>query len=256
VNTVPGWYGKLPSLGDFASRRWAEGLIDPWDHWLAEGLDALRTNDPEGWLEGYLNSPIWRFVIGTGVLGPAQGRPLAGVLMPSVDRVGRYFPLSIAVALERLPEDALETSTLMSWLHELDDIAADALQHDWTIETLEGHLNDHPAPRWQDTVAPVLQALRPLLAGETRLVELPMLASRPAMIGTVGQGLASLAQEHLLAPLSPGLTWWWCEPDAHTAGRSLLLARGLPRGVDFSRLLGPTPSHSAAAECAGLPTAQ
>lgn len=40
----------------------------------------------------YLTSPVWRFAIAPGVLGP-EG--LGGVMMPSVDRVGRYFPLII-----------------------------------------------------------------------------------------------------------------------------------------------------------------
>ena len=31
--TVPGWYGKLPALGDFASRRLEPGWIAGWDGW-------------------------------------------------------------------------------------------------------------------------------------------------------------------------------------------------------------------------------
>jgi len=91
----PGWHGKLPSLGDFASRRLDASFIEPWDGWLAAGLLALREARPEGWLEDYLGSPSWRFLLMPGVLpGDAGKQAWAGVLMPSVDRVGRYFPLT------------------------------------------------------------------------------------------------------------------------------------------------------------------
>ena len=46
-----GWHGKLPSLGDFASRRLEPAFIEAWDGWLAQGMLALREADPAGWLE-------------------------------------------------------------------------------------------------------------------------------------------------------------------------------------------------------------
>ena len=55
------------------------------------------------WLDGYLASPSWRFLLMPGVM---DGQPWAGVLMPSVDRVGRYYPLTIARPLPALPADA------------------------------------------------------------------------------------------------------------------------------------------------------
>ncbi len=94
--TIPGWYGKLPSLGDFASRRLPAEFINAWDAWLQEVLQATRDALGEGWLDCYLTMPIWRFVLLPGLVGPSGW---AGVLMPSVDRVGRQFPLTVAVAL-------------------------------------------------------------------------------------------------------------------------------------------------------------
>ena len=31
---VPGWFGKLPGLGDFASRRLPDTFVAAWDRWL------------------------------------------------------------------------------------------------------------------------------------------------------------------------------------------------------------------------------
>ena len=29
---IPGWYGKIPSLGDFASRRLPQSFVAAWDY--------------------------------------------------------------------------------------------------------------------------------------------------------------------------------------------------------------------------------
>ena len=63
IHVIPGWYGKLPSLGDFASRRLEGEFIPAWDAWLQKVLQATRTALGEGWLDSYLTMPIWRFVL-------------------------------------------------------------------------------------------------------------------------------------------------------------------------------------------------
>ena len=50
VATIPGWYGKLPSLGDFASRRLEADFIEPWDLWLGEAMQAQRDSMGDAWL--------------------------------------------------------------------------------------------------------------------------------------------------------------------------------------------------------------
>ena len=97
---VPGWYGKIPYLGDFASRRLSQQFILEWDNWLQHSMTASRTMLGPDWLDTYLMSPIWRFVLLPGVIGESVW---AGLLMPSVDKVGRHFPLTIAIPLEPRP---------------------------------------------------------------------------------------------------------------------------------------------------------
>jgi len=87
-----GLYGKLPTHGDFLRRRVADEFVTPWDHWLQHAIADSRSVLGEQWLSIYLTSPIWRFALGPNVCGPA---PVAGLLLPSVDRVGRYFPLTL-----------------------------------------------------------------------------------------------------------------------------------------------------------------
>ena len=89
---IAGFYGKLPALGDFVVRRVAREFLEPWDGWLQTAVANSREQLGDDWLDAYLTSPLWRFVLAPEVCGP---RAWAGVLMPSVDRVGRYFPLSV-----------------------------------------------------------------------------------------------------------------------------------------------------------------
>jgi hypothetical protein len=81
---VPGWYGKIASLGDFASRRLSPDFISRWDGWLQQVMSASRGHLGEAWLNAYLTSPVWRFILFPGVCGESSW---VGVFMPSVDKV-------------------------------------------------------------------------------------------------------------------------------------------------------------------------
>jgi type VI secretion system protein ImpM len=87
-----GLYGKLPTHGDFLRRRVADDFVDAWDPWLQHCIADSRAALGEQWLETYLTSPVWRFALGAHVCGAAT---VAGIIVPSVDRVGRYFPLTL-----------------------------------------------------------------------------------------------------------------------------------------------------------------
>ncbi len=93
----PGIFGKLPWLGDFVTRRLPHSFVEPWDDWLQRGMAATREALGDGWLDSFLTAPVWRFLLPAGSAGPA----MAGVLMPSVDRVGRYFPPHPGLAARR-----------------------------------------------------------------------------------------------------------------------------------------------------------
>jgi len=90
-----GLYGKLPTHGDFLRRRVADDFVDVWDPWLQRCIAESRTTLGEQWLDTYLTSPVWRFVLGPHVCGAAA---VAGIVTPSVDRVGRYFPFVLVWA--------------------------------------------------------------------------------------------------------------------------------------------------------------
>jgi type VI secretion system protein ImpM len=109
---VPGWFGKLPGMGDFGQRRLPPRFRAIWDEWLQKGLQNLRAGR-EDWVAHYLHAPIWFFALGEDVMSPS---PWIGVLMPSVDSVGRYFPLTLAIELVRSNEASAESQ--MAHIHQ------------------------------------------------------------------------------------------------------------------------------------------
>lgn len=226
--TAPGWHGKLPTLGDFASRRLEPAFVEVWDGWLAAGLAALREAAPERWLDGYLASPIWRFLLLPGVLPGAYAQQAwAGVLMPSVDRAGRYFPFTVAEPLPSPPRGAEALTRLDRWLHQLDDLAADALQDDWPVARLEGELErlSLPALPGSDPTRPTT-----VLAAPGVPLTLPIASAAD---------VARLATEDALGiwqTAASGQAFWWCEPGGEP-GR-LVVTRGLPAGPALGVLLG------------------
>lgn len=90
------WFGKLPSAGDFVSRRMAYAVQQFWDRWCADGMDALKAGSNATGVAVWGTTPKWAFVL------PAQpGVRIGqlGVFSPSCDRVGRVFPFIVSVPL-------------------------------------------------------------------------------------------------------------------------------------------------------------
>lgn len=130
-----GIYGKLPQKRDFVTYGIPRAVLEPFETWLQSAVAASRSELGRDWEELYLVSPIWRFWIGPGIFG----QNFLGAIMPSVDRVGRFFPLVIAhcgeggaVAPPFSPRDewyaALE-QRLLSVLDENVEIEVETLTH-------------------------------------------------------------------------------------------------------------------------------
>lgn len=118
---VPGWFGKLPGTGDFAGRRFPEPARLQLDDWLQAGLQRLRVRH-SNWTTRYLESPLWCFLLGENTVGPARW---LGVLMPSVDAVGRYFPLIVAA-----PCDPGDEPLSTDWFLRVSAAALEGLEQD------------------------------------------------------------------------------------------------------------------------------
>jgi len=197
---APGWFGKMPALGDFASRRLPDDWIAGWDDWLQRELVRSRAElGDDAWLSLYLVAPVRRFWLAPGVLA---GRAWLGVLMPSVDNVGRHFPFTLAVPLPAGHDDIVDALANSNWLDAADETARQVLDPAFDVGALEQSLLDMPA-----------------LHGERR--------------NEVHAGI-TLA-EQLRAACTPLRSAWWCE--GAERAEQFMLAAALPAGPAFDALL-------------------
>jgi type VI secretion system protein ImpM len=140
---TPGCYGKIPGTGDFIVRNLPQAFVKQWDRWLQEALQGSRAVLGERWDENYFTAPIWRFAVAPRV---CDDDGWAGVLMPSVDKVGRTFPLTLATRLRTVAQFATAIFHSGHWFAQLEEIALAALRVDSDPAGLEQALNDAPFP--------------------------------------------------------------------------------------------------------------
>jgi len=195
-----GWFGKMPALGDFASRRLPDAWIAGWDAWLQHELvSAHEALGADAWRELYMVAPVRRFWLAAGLL---TEQAWLGVLMPSVDSVGRHFPFTLAAPLHAGHADLVDALANDDWLDEADALAREVLDPAFDVAALEQAIAGMPA-----------------LHGERRVEE---------HAGTV---LArQLHERHARLRCV-----WWCE--GADAAQHYTGADALPQGTAFLALL-------------------
>lgn len=143
TQAIPGWFGKVSMLGDFASRRLSPGWVEACDRWLSQGMDSSRRQLGDAWLPAYLSAPLWRFAWAPGVV---DAQWWFGVLMPSSDNVGRYFPLVVAHPRPAPPVDRFALDLLELWWRHVANAALGTLGEQAQVELFEDELLQ--APPW------------------------------------------------------------------------------------------------------------
>jgi len=137
INT--GLYGKLPAHGDFVMRGLSNKFVKAWDNWLQCYISGSNEQIGENWVNYYLTSPIWRFVLSNGCVDSSTW---AGILLPSVDNIGRYFPLSIVTSI---PSNISSLDFLFSaneWFDKIEEISLQALYDNTDIEELNSNIEN------------------------------------------------------------------------------------------------------------------
>lgn len=224
LQTPPGWYGKLPFLGDFANRRLPTDFVNAWDDWLQQVIHGSRTAlGEEAWLQRYLSSPLWHFCLAPGLCGP---QAWFGLIMSSVDRANRHFPFTIAhgVAPEGLHDVSLPS--LVDWLGSLDGEAIAMLDLQGSVQAVEERLALYPVPGGLDDTRPrVAEDLSACLGHTTRVAssEVPSLLAAVAEQATRGGSAISL---------------WWTSADDDGHGAIVRACNGLPSADDYTAMIG------------------
>ncbi len=139
-----GFYGKIPDLGDFVCRRLPKRpFVEVWDAWLQNVIAQSKTDLGDQWLDIYLTSPVWRFALSENICGPT---PWMGVMIPSVDKVGRYFPLTIAVSMPRHCNLLNISHSMAAWLTEAERLALTTLEDQFDFEHFDKSVEAMESP--------------------------------------------------------------------------------------------------------------
>ncbi len=199
-----GWFGKLPSVGDFAHRRLPRPLLDVLDDWLRRGLADLRTRMPDNWHESFANAPMWNCAIPARVTG---GTTLVGLIAPSHDRVGRQFPLCAGIALGADQPAGMLLADAHGWLRDLGQLVIAAKRESMTLEAFDAAACRIAVPQ------PGL-VCEPALGGDDIL---SVLGFEAPDVPTVPMPLAqALPWPELPMMFDPGqsTTYWWTHTGA------------------------------------------
>ena len=225
---VPGWYGKIASLGDFASRRLPTDFVTRLDDWLQRIIAGSRAELGDQWMDVYLTSPVWRFVLFPEAFDEDAW---AGLLMPSCDKVGRYFPLCIAALVPHGEPDSRLIRTLDEWQERLESIALRTLDTSASMEEFDDTL-----ARAKLDPSPESAAMKPVVKGVIEALR----SGNPALLGAselsaMGEAMA-FAGTTLFNEMARGATVWWtaARPDRRM---HVLVSRGLPDVAQYVAML-------------------
>lgn len=196
TDAVPsGLYGKLPAKRDFIAVGTSRGFLKTWEHWMQAGLSASRLALGNAWQDAFLTAPIWRFWLGERICG----EPVLGAFMPSVDGIGRYFPLTLFHRSEAGdPLAPPEYDDHAAWFSQAEAVLLSALAHDARFEDLAEAADRLPAPDLTETDPTQVGAVR---ARDGTLVS-------AADIGAFPRVLAELRTIDRCRVHS-GMSYWW-----------------------------------------------
>ncbi len=204
-----GVFGKLPTRRDYVQHGVEPRIMQVLDPWLQDAVAESRRALGHAWLDHWLLSPIWRFWLGRRI----AGRPVLGALMPSVDGVGRYFPLCLIGAYDPAPPPP-ELDDQAEWFAIVEDLLLGALDEEGTYDALLAGLEALPPPRTAPDPGP---------------------APEPAPMG-VRAVFAALRPDATVGSHDRCTCWWVPSPDGARPPRTLL-RRGLPAPAEYTSMM-------------------
>lgn len=226
--TALGFYGKVPTKGDFVSRRLPQDFINVWSDWHQAGIQASQEQLGEMWSTIALTSPIWRFCISPGPLG---ANAWAGVMMPSMDKVGRYYPLTLAHIIQPELQQCLVLSSTQ-WFEQLENLALSALADDFDFEYFDQQLKQTHF--------------------DANLLGLQDNATEPvASFSDFAEELAKMGSVHLLTDLTDANPTYsyWASQNAHYQKTYLIFSEGLPDKKYYPSFLTENWTQIEASQC-------
>jgi len=215
--TEVGLCGKIPSRGDFLAQGLAADFVENWNEWLQAVVAVSREQLTTTWLPTYLTSPVWHFALSSGVCGKDA---ILGCLMPSVDKVGRHFPFTLARVMPCSPVQARFQG---NWAEILQQQALLTLEDDFNFASWLSALKQ------QDIVWPEAQRIS---TGQMQAAQ-----ARPAWVIEANQPLDSLALLHHCYRQQFGRYCLWWTEGSECVAPCTLVSSGLPQVSQYAAML-------------------
>lgn len=226
---IPGWYGKIPSLGDFVCRRLPSQFVSQWDNWLQHGLTNSQISLGPDWLSAYLNAPVWRFLLLPGII---DNQTWTGLIMPSIDKVGRHFPLTVAIPIDHFSSLTNDMSSANKWHTAIENAMLATLDTNFPAEQFETALANFPIPNLlnNDDTIPGGHSLINWLqhSSSPHSINMPTLEALEKFFASAGQNILSNQLE--------GTSFWWTFMESNDNAR-LCWFKGLPPAEQFTNFL-------------------
>jgi type VI secretion system protein ImpM len=227
-----GLFGKLSAKRDFIALATPRNFLEVWEPWLQASLSASRHQLGDRWQQTFLTTPVWRFWLGAAVCGTT----VAGAIMPSLDGVGRYYPLTLhAVADADAPIFSPDIDVQDEWFGTAENFLLSTLEQGAVFEDISSALDLLTVPRTQSRGAD----------------DEKVIALGKGMTGMISAGDGFGAALSSLRAASPDVyaaaSFWWT-----TGGGDFpplaLSCRGLPDPYRYSTLLSGNLGEAVSAE--------
>jgi type VI secretion system protein ImpM len=216
-----GLFGKLSAKRDFIALATPRNFLEAWEPWVQASLSASRHQLGDRWQQAFLTTPVWRFWLGSAICGST----VAGAIMPSLDGVGRYYPLTLhAVGDTGAPIVPPDIDAQAEWFDMSENFLLSTLDREMAFEEVSSALDHLPVPRTQ-----------PPGEGDGRVVRL---GERMAGMISAADGFsASLSCLRAASPeVYAAASFWWTNGGADFPPL-VLSCRGLPDPYQYSTLL-------------------
>jgi type VI secretion system protein ImpM len=216
-----GLFGKLGSKRDFIALSTPQSFLEVWEPWVQACMSASRHQLTASWQNAFLTAPVWRFWLGADICGTTT----LGAIMPSVDGIGRYYPLTLlAVADASCSIPPPDLNPQDPWFSTAEDFLLSTLDQSNSFERISAALDAIPMP---------------LVAAADE---------QPAAVLSVGDGMVGIITagktfQDCLTMLrqsnhdtSAAASFWWTEGGGDFPPMALC-ARGMPDPFRYSVLL-------------------
>ena len=216
-----GLFGKLSAKRDFIALATPRNFLETWEPWVQASLSASRHQLGDRWQQAFLTTPVWRFWLGAAICGST----VAGAIMPSLDGVGRYYPLTLhAVGDAGAPIAPPDIDAQDEWFNVGENFLLSTLDRDMAFEDISSALDRLPVPRTRISDE-----------HDERIVSLG--DGMAGMISAVDGFSASLSNLRAASPeVYAAASFWWTSGGGEFPPL-VLSCRGLPDAYRYSTLL-------------------